>query len=582
MIFAAFTTPQADLIPALVKNGRVYPLPFPDMLEVIQVGAEEAAHHASEASFELDEVRLLAPLQPTSLRDAYAFEQHVRTASQNRGREVPEGWYKFPVFYYTNPHSIFGPEDVIPYPHYTQALDYELEIAVVIGRPGINIKPENANEHIFGYTIFNDWSARDVQRAEMKVGLGPAKGKDFASSLGPVIVTHEALADRTVNRPGVYDLMMSAKVNGVEMSRGNFKDIFWSFGEIIARASDTCELQAGDVIGSGTVGTGCLLELTKAQGPWLNPGDEVELEIERIGILKNMSEGSTNEKKIFWMGGNTTFDIGLWIIHSCHASPARVETIVAETFQALTSVAPATQTPPNGTVISVNNISFVIPTGLASGAQAETIEAVPPSNDAPWWEIAPTYNKYLLQNYLLPETFHEPVVYVYPVDEYIQVNADVAGLVDVLKTIINSQGQSLPENLPFLPAFNAGQVFHSNEQILTFQNGTGVRYLTQYAQAPYPVNNYSLFYTFQGLTGDGAYYVSAILPINAAFLSADGEPDTALPPDGVPFDWNNFENVPAHFELVKQKLNVTDPNAFMPSLTALDALMQSVLITGTP
>ncbi len=287
MIFAAINTIHSPRQPALVKNDRLYPLPFTDMLEVISVGAEAAAHRASEASFAIDEVPLLAPLRPTSLRDAYAFEQHVRTASQNRGREVPEGWYKFPVFYYTNPHSIFGPEDVIPYPHYTSALDYELEIAVIIGKPGINITPENAHTHIFGYTIFNDWSARDVQREELKVGLGPAKGKDFASSLGPVIATSEALADRTVNRAGVYDLVMTAKVNGVEMSRGNLKDIFWSFGEIIARASDTCELQAGDVIGSGTVGTGCLLELTKAQGPWLNAGDVVELEIERIGILKN-------------------------------------------------------------------------------------------------------------------------------------------------------------------------------------------------------------------------------------------------------------------------------------------------------
>jgi fumarylacetoacetate (FAA) hydrolase len=289
MIFATISTPHASRPPqpALVSKDRVYPLPFADMHAVIEVGAQEAASRALKQSFSIDEVKFHAPLHPTTLRDAYAFEQHVKTANQNRGREVPEEWYKFPVFYYTNPHSIFGSEDEIPYPHYTQALDFELEIAVVIGKPGINIKPENAFEHIFGYTIFNDWSARDVQRAEMKVGLGPAKGKDFASSLGPVIVTGEALADRTVNRPGVYDLYMSAKVNGVEMSRGNLKDIFWSFGEIIARASDTCELQAGDVIGSGTVGTGCLLELTKTQGPWLNEGDVVELEVERIGILKN-------------------------------------------------------------------------------------------------------------------------------------------------------------------------------------------------------------------------------------------------------------------------------------------------------
>lgn len=287
MIFATIETPLAKPIPALVSNGRVHPLPFIDMHEVIQAGAVEAARRASEASFAEDEVRFLAPLKPNNLRDAYAFEQHVRAASQNRGRDIPKEWYQFPVFYYTNPNGIFGTGDEIPYPHYTEALDFELEIAVVIGKPGVDIKPEDAHHHIFGYTIFNDWSARDAQLAEMKVGLGPAKGKDFASSLGPVIVTSEALADRSVNRPGVYDLNMFARVNGVEISKANFKDIFWSFGDIIARASDSCELQSGDVIGSGTVGTGCLLELTKAQGPWLNAGDLVELGIERIGVLKN-------------------------------------------------------------------------------------------------------------------------------------------------------------------------------------------------------------------------------------------------------------------------------------------------------
>src|SRR3989304_4628705 len=131
-----------------------------------------------------------------------------------------------------------------------------------------------------------DWSARDIQRKEMAVGLGPAKGKDFASSFGPVIVTHEALADKAVGRPGVYDLSMTARVNGKELSRGNFKDMHWSFGDIIARASESVMLYPGDVIGSGTVGTGCLLELTKFQGPWLKHGDMVELEIERIGILR--------------------------------------------------------------------------------------------------------------------------------------------------------------------------------------------------------------------------------------------------------------------------------------------------------
>ncbi len=156
---------------------------------------------------------------------------------------------------------------------------------------------------------------------------------------------------------------------------------------------------------------------------------------------------------------------------------------------------------------------------------------------------------------------------------------DVGGIVDELKTIINSPNAPMPENLPFLPAFNAAQIFHSNEQVIQFQSGTGIRFLTQYAQAPYPVNNNSLFYTFQGITSDGAFYVSAILPINAAFLSADGNPETPLPADGIPFDWENFENTPQHFELVKQKLNATDPNAFSPSLTSLDTLIQSIKIS---
>lgn len=293
MKFATISTLRATSQPALVKEDRVYTLPYPDMLAVMAVGAEKAAKKASKDSLAVDEVKFLSPLKPTTLRDGYAFEQHVKTANKNRGREVPEEWYQFPVFYFTNPNAVFGHEDSIPYPPYTQALDYELEIAAVIGKGGMNIKPEEAPVHIFGYTIFNDWSARDVQRKEMVVGLGPAKGKDFASSFGPVIVTHEAIADKATDRPGVYDLSMTAKINGVEFSRGNFKDIHWSFGEIIARASDSVMLYPGDVIGSGTVGTGCLLELTKFQGPWLKHGDIIELEIECIGVLRNTIGPST-------------------------------------------------------------------------------------------------------------------------------------------------------------------------------------------------------------------------------------------------------------------------------------------------
>ena len=288
MKFATVSTLRATSQPALVLDDNIHTLPYPDMLAVIAAGVENAARRASQEALSFDEISFLSPLKPNTLRDGYAFEQHVVTANRNRGRDVPEEWYQFPVFYFGNPNAVYGHEDVIPYPPYTDAMDYEMEIAAVIGRAGTNIKPEEAEDYIFGYTIFNDWSARDIQRKEMIVGLGPAKGKDFASAFGPVIVTKEDLADRATGRPGVYDLTMTARVNGVELSRGNFKDMYWSFGDIIARASDSVMLYPGDVIGSGTVGTGCLLELTKFQGPWLNEGDVVELEIERIGILRNV------------------------------------------------------------------------------------------------------------------------------------------------------------------------------------------------------------------------------------------------------------------------------------------------------
>jgi fumarylacetoacetate (FAA) hydrolase len=287
MKFATVSTLRHTTQPALVLEDRVHTLPYPDMLAVIAAGAEVAAKKAAQEPLLFEDVKFLSPLKPNTLRDGYAFEQHVVTANKNRGREVPEEWYHFPVFYFTNPNAVFGHDDEIPYPHYTSAMDYELEVAVVIGKGGMNVKAGDAENHIFGYTIFNDWSARDVQRKEMAVGLGPAKGKDFASSFGPVIVTRDGLADKGTGRPGVFDLDMIARVNGKELSRGNFKDMHWSFGDIIARASDNAMLFPGDVIGSGTVGTGCLLELTKFQGPWLNHGDVVELEIERIGILRN-------------------------------------------------------------------------------------------------------------------------------------------------------------------------------------------------------------------------------------------------------------------------------------------------------
>jgi len=264
-----------------------------DMLSFIQAGPEtwtiaEQIARGTQSVWPLDQVTLKAPLQrPPTLRDFYAFLTHVKTANANRGREVPQEWFEAPVFYFTNPNTIYGPNEDVPMPKLTKALDYELEVAAIVGKAGRDIKPENALEHIFGFTILNDWSARDVQRTEMKVGLGPAKGKDFASSLGPWIVTPNELTKFATERPGVYNLGMTAKVNAKELSRGNWSDIHYSFGDLLARASEGVTLYPGDVIGSGTVGTGCLLELTKGEGPWLKKGDTVELEIEQIGVLKN-------------------------------------------------------------------------------------------------------------------------------------------------------------------------------------------------------------------------------------------------------------------------------------------------------
>ena len=234
-----------------------------------------------------EDIRIRTPIpEPPTLRDFYAFEDHVKTARARRGLPMPQEWYEFPAFYYSNPHVIYGPEEEVPFPSYTKNLDYELEIACVIGRSGIDIPETEAESHIAGYTIMNDWSARDVQVGEMKIGLGPAKAKDFATSLGPWLVTPDELEDKRAS-PGRYSLKMTAKVNGKQLSNGNMEKMHWSFPQMIARASQSVQLQPGDVFGSGTVGTGSLLELGPEIHPWLKPGDVVELEIERLGVLRN-------------------------------------------------------------------------------------------------------------------------------------------------------------------------------------------------------------------------------------------------------------------------------------------------------
>ncbi|GGD01000.1 fumarylacetoacetase [Thalassobacillus devorans] len=236
--------------------------------------------------YRIEEVDLLAPLpRPVSVRDFYAFEEHVKTARAKRGLEVVPEWYGIPVFYFTNHLAIKGPDEEVARPKNSEWLDYELEIACVIGKQGRNIPAAEADDYIFGYCIMNDWSARDLQRQEMKVGLGPAKGKDFATSIGPWLVTKDELIPFQKDRR--YDLEMKAAVNGKVLSEGNFETIHYSFAEMIERASADVTLYPGEVIGSGTVGTGCILELGTDVHRWLEPGDEVSLEITGLGKLTN-------------------------------------------------------------------------------------------------------------------------------------------------------------------------------------------------------------------------------------------------------------------------------------------------------
>jgi fumarylacetoacetate (FAA) hydrolase len=251
-------------VPGRIEGDRVLALGAGDVVSILD-GRGEAPELGE---FSLAEVRLHAPVpEPPSVRDFFAFEQHIATARANRGAEVPAEWYEIPVFYFSNPAAIFGPDDAVPHPRASQELDYELEVAAIIGGDG----------QIAGFTVMNDWSARDLQRQEVRVGLGPAKGKDFATSLGPVLVTVDEFDGRAAT--------MVARVNGEERSRGNLRDLYHSWAAILERASLNTRLRPGDVLGSGTVGTGCILEAN--DGRWLAVGDVVELEVEGIGVLRN-------------------------------------------------------------------------------------------------------------------------------------------------------------------------------------------------------------------------------------------------------------------------------------------------------
>ncbi|MGI8999052.1 MAG: fumarylacetoacetate hydrolase family protein [Candidatus Limnocylindria bacterium] len=223
-------------------------------------------------------------LTPPSLRDFYAFEQHVGTMWKRRDMEIPEAWYRMPIFYFSNVSEIRGPGDPVWAPRGSQELDYELEVAALIDTPVRDLDAERGDAAIGGYLVLNDWSARDLQRDESTVRLGPAKGKDFASSIGPWLVTPDELADVRTDKG--YDLAMTATVNGQQLSRGDWSTAHFSFGEMVERASADVRLRPGDLLGSGTVGTGCLLEVRDEKlKRYLEAGDSVTLAIERLGEL---------------------------------------------------------------------------------------------------------------------------------------------------------------------------------------------------------------------------------------------------------------------------------------------------------
>lgn len=309
MRFLNFALPERprDVLAGVVLGGRVRPLgpllgrsdaPVLDRHTLANVESwrrtiegVDVARVGHVPSYAPDDLVWAPPVHPaTSFRDFYAFEAHVRAARARRGLEMVPEWYDVPVFYFSNANAFLGHDAPLSPPPGAEWLDFELEVAAVIGRGGRDIPVEDAEDHIAGYAILNDWSERLVQRVEMKVGLGPAKGKDFATSLGPCLVTPDELEDARSGKG--YALTMVARVNGDTWSEGSWADLHWSFGEMIARASRGVDLLPGDVIGSGTVGTGCILELgPENTGGWLKPGDVVELEIERLGVLRNRITG---------------------------------------------------------------------------------------------------------------------------------------------------------------------------------------------------------------------------------------------------------------------------------------------------
>jgi fumarylacetoacetate (FAA) hydrolase len=291
------------LHPDLPTSMSMFLTYWEDVFPVAQEGVRmiEEKKIAENKGISIDIVKLLAPIPyPTSCRDGYAFRQHVAAARRNRKVDMITEFDQYPIFYFTNHHSILGPGKVQCMPDHFEKLDFELEAAIVICKHGRNIKAEEADEYIGGLMIMNDLSARRLQMEEMLLNLGPAKGKDFATTIGPWLVTLDELEEFEIaakegHTGKNWNLKMTCSVNGVQVSEGNLGDMDWTFAEIIERASYGVDLYPGDIIGSGTVGTGCFLELngtgklndSNFEEQWLKDGDMVEMNIDALGELKN-------------------------------------------------------------------------------------------------------------------------------------------------------------------------------------------------------------------------------------------------------------------------------------------------------
>jgi len=275
-----FRQPITTLDDGLRRGIRV--AAYGEVIDRFEPGDED-----DDAILDADGLRFGPPiLAPPSFRDGYGFEQHVGMMWKRRGQDIPEAWYRLAVFYFSNVSEIRGPDDPVWAPAGSEEPDFEIEIGALIDTPARDLTAERGEDAIGGYMVLNDWSARDLQRDETTVRLGPAKGKDFATSIGPWLVTPDELED--ARKGNGFDLEMSVTVNGAETSRGRWSDIVHGFGELAARASADVTLRPGELLGSGTVGTGCLLEVREQTlGRYLLPGDEVALTVDRLGTLRN-------------------------------------------------------------------------------------------------------------------------------------------------------------------------------------------------------------------------------------------------------------------------------------------------------